>query len=590
MASTHLRGLPCKMYFYSWGDVPSTLPYNRETMQHIINNVSPINYYLAIPEVNNTQWNALTNDMYLYNAPEGEGLPSNLNVVTVNLWDSNLPDWQLQSILLSAPSGYNGTVNMVECASLFPNRFDITSYIEDSNIRGLCIYFPDVNYAWDCHRANSYTDSVFSNDPRLYDLESNSTVQTSLIPMICFDRSGRACKTVLTAYRTGEKRFGQYNTLGSGWPTMGNTVLYGNKGGGNTLPEYFFRSMEPGYIPPAPATDPFAPGGNTDEDGGNGPFGPNGEDITDPELPDVDAVSTGFITLFNPTVSQLNSLASYMWSGGFDVDTFKKIFANPMDCILGLSILPKIVPAGGSANILVGNIDTGVSMTKAAKQYVKFDCGSINISRYSNSFLDYSPYTKIYLYLPFIGIREISTDDVMNKSVQVKYSIDILSGACVAFVIAGGTTLYSYIGQCAASVPITGSDWSTMINGVLGAVGSIASTVGSFMTGNIAGGISGIASTAQNVLSSKPDIQHSGSMGGMGGMLGIKTPYVIIERPAQAIPARQNEYIGYPSFITKVFADLRGYNEIYATHLHDIPCTENELQEIESLLKSGVIF
>ena len=360
-----------------------------------------------------------------------------------------------------------------------------------------------------------------------------------------------------------------------------------------TVPDSFITATQDwlnGVTPTQDETDPFAPGGIADQGGGDGDFTPHGEDITDPEIPDVDAVATGFITLFNPSVSELNSLASYMWSGGFDVNTFKKLFANPMDCILGLSILPKIVPNGGSATVLVGNISTGISMTKAARQYIKYDCGSITISRFSNSFLDYEPYTKIHLYLPFIGMHQISTDDVMNKTVQVKYTVDILSGACVAFVIAGGTTLYTFIGQCAASVPITGQDWSTMINGVLGAVGSVASVAGSIATGNIAGAIGGAASMAQNVMGSKPSIEHSGNMGGMGGMLGIKTPYVIIERPAQAIPAKQNAFIGYPSFVTKNFSDLQGYNEVYSTHLENIPATEAELNEIESLLKSGVIF
>ena len=355
----------------------------------------------------------------------------------------------------------------------------------------------------------------------------------------------------------------------------------------NSTIKNFLLNIQP---EPPSDTDPFAPGGSSDSGGGDGDFTPHGDDITDPAIPDVDAVSTGFITLFNPSVSELNSLASYMWSGGFDVNTFKKLFANPMDCILGLSILPKIVPNGGSATVLVGNISTGVTMTKAARQYIKYDCGSITISRFSNSFLDYEPYTKIHLYLPFIGMHQISTDDVMNKTVQVKYTVDILSGACVAFVIAGGTTLYTFIGQCAASVPITGQDWSTMINGVLGAVGSIASVAGSIATGNVAGAIGGAASMAQNVINSKPSVEHSGNMGGMGGMLGIKTPYIIIERPAQAIPANQNAFIGYPSFVTKNFSDLQGYNEVYSTHLENIPATEAELNEIESLLKSGVIF
>lgn len=343
-----------------------------------------------------------------------------------------------------------------------------------------------------------------------------------------------------------------------------------------------------------PQEDPYAPGGETEKGGGGGSFDDPSEDVTDPSVPDISAVDTGFITLFNPSVSQLNSLASYMWSSGFDLDTFKKMFANPMDCILGLSILPKIVPAGGSRAVIVGNISTGVNMTVAASQYVKFDCGSVNVKRYSNSFLDYAPYTKVSIYLPFIGIHELSVDDVMNKSVHVKYNIDILSGACVAFVICDGTTLYTYTGQCAASVPVTSGDWSNMINGVIGAVGgALKAAVGGAVMGGIVGGIgagvASLASSAMDVAGMKPSIEHSGNMGGMGGMMGVKTPFLIITRPQQAIPGQQNKYTGYPAFITKKLDDLVGYTEIEEIHLENIPATENEITEIYDILKSGVI-
>lgn len=349
-----------------------------------------------------------------------------------------------------------------------------------------------------------------------------------------------------------------------------------------------------GVQPTPQDTDPFSPGGENEPGGGGGDFSDPSEDVTDPAVPDISAVDTGFITLFNPSVSQLNSLASYMWSAGFDLDTFKKMFANPMDCILGLSILPKIVPAGGSRTVMVGNISTGVSMTVAASQYVKFDCGSVTVKRYSNSFLDYAPYTKVSIYLPFIGIHEMAVDDVMNKSVHVKYNIDILSGACAAFVICGGTTLYTYNGQCAASVPVTSGDWSNMINGVIGAVGgALKAAVGGAAMGGLVGavgaGAASLASSAMDVAGMKPSVEHSGNMGGMGGMMGVKTPFLIITRPQQAIPGQQNKYTGYPAFVTKELNDLEGYTEIEEIHLENIPGTEQEITEIYNLLRSGVI-
>lgn len=335
-------------------------------------------------------------------------------------------------------------------------------------------------------------------------------------------------------------------------------------------------------------TDPYEQGGGeSGTGGGTGDFDGTGDDIDIPGLPTLSAVDTGFITLFNPSISQLHALANYMWSSGFDLDTFKKLFADPMDCILGLSIVPVSVPNGSSGTVNVGNISTGVSMTKAASQYVEVDCGTLNVNEFWGAYLDYDPYTKAEIYLPYIGTHPLSVDDIMGKSVTVKYHVDILSGACTAFVKCGGSVLYEFIGQCSSSIPISGNDWTNVINGVItiaGAIGTMVATGGA--SAPMAAGM--IASTAVNGM--KPNVEKSGSMSGTGGMLAVQTPYLILTRPRQAIPGFQNTFMGYPSFITANLGDLDGYTEIEHIHLENISATEQELSEIESLLKSGVIF
>lgn len=333
-------------------------------------------------------------------------------------------------------------------------------------------------------------------------------------------------------------------------------------------------------------TDPYYDGGESGTGGGTGSFDGTGDDIDIPSLPTLSAADTGFITLFNPTITQLKNLANYMWSNGFDLETFKKLFADPMDCILGLSIVPVAIPNGETSTVSVGNISTDVSMTKAVSQYVTVDCGTLNVNEYWGAYLDYDPYTKAEIYLPYIGTHALSVDDIMGKSVHVVYHVDILSGACAAYVKCGGSVLYTFIGQCSSSIPISGNDWTNVINGVLsiaGAVGSMVATGGA--SAPMAAGT--IASTAVNGL--KPNVEKSGSMSGTGGMLGVQTPYLILTRPRQALPARQNTFTGYPSFITSKLGSLSGYTEIEEIHLENIPGTEQEISEIESLLKGGVI-
>lgn len=312
-------------------------------------------------------------------------------------------------------------------------------------------------------------------------------------------------------------------------------------------------------------------------------------------MPQLSAVDTKFITLFNPTIEELQNLASYMWSSLFDLDAWKKIFADPIDSILGLSIVPVSVPEGGKAVVTVGNISTGVSMTKAASQYVTVDCGSLNVNEYWGAYLDYEPFTKAELYLPYIGTRTISVDDIMGKNVHIKYNVDILTGACGAYVKCGNSVLYNYVGQCSGSIPITGNDWTNVINGII----SIASAVGAVVGGGAIGGVGGAVGAAASVAPSatstvvnsmKPIVQKSGSLSSVGGMLGIQKPYLILTRPRQALPANQNTFMGYPSFITMQLSSCSGFTQISSIHLENIPATPGELNELESILREGVIF
>lgn len=344
----------------------------------------------------------------------------------------------------------------------------------------------------------------------------------------------------------------------------------------------WFNSLDKYFIP----SDPYSGGGESDTGGGTGDFDGTSVNVDFTTLPTLSAVDTGFITLYNPTLTQLQSLANYMWSGLFDIDTFKKLFADPMQAILGLSIVPGPVPGGAAQNVKIGNIDSGVVMTKAATQYINIDCGTLNVEEFWGAYLDYEPYTKAEIYLPFIGVHQIAVDDIMNKSVHIMYHIDLLSGGCACEIKCGGSVLYTFIGSCAVSIPVTGSDWTNLINGVLSAASAIGTLVAT--GGATAPAAAGeIASAAVNSL--KPSIEKSGSIAGAGGLLAGKVPVLILTRPRQALPGKQNTFTGYPAFITRSLGALSGYTEVHSIRLSGIDGTESEIDEIEELLKGGVI-
>lgn len=335
-------------------------------------------------------------------------------------------------------------------------------------------------------------------------------------------------------------------------------------------------------------SEPYQEGGISGPGGGGGTFDNTSVPVDFPGLPTLSATDTGFITLFNPSKAELAALSDYMWNNPlFDLDTWKKIIADPMDAILGLAIVPVTVTPGTSKTLKIGNIATSVSMTEAARQYEELDCGTLTISEYWGAYLDYDPYTKAEIYLPYIGTHPISVDDIMGKPLHIKYHVDILSGACCAYIKCGDSVLYTFMGQCASSIPIAAKDLTNVINGVLSAASSIGAMVA---TGGASApsAVPGLVSTATNAL--KPHIEKSGSMSGTGGMLGPQTPYLIITRPRQALPGRQHEFIGYPAFETVTLGSLSGYTEVESIHPENIPATKAELTEIETLLGNGVIF
>lgn len=336
------------------------------------------------------------------------------------------------------------------------------------------------------------------------------------------------------------------------------------------------------YIPP---TDPYEQGGTSTTGGGTGNFDLSSDQIDVPNVPTLSAVDTGLVTLYTPTLAQLQDLARYLWNANSaTVDWWKKLIANPLDLILGLSIVPVAVPVGATENVRVGLIDTGVAMTKAARQYVQVDCGALNVTEFYGAALDYLPFRKTSIYLPFIGTRTISTDDIMGKTVHVVYNIDLLSGALTAMIKCGDAVLYQYSGSCAMSIPLTGQTFTDMITSTIQLAAGIGATIAS---GGAAAGIVS-ASAANSVMSMKPAIERAGGVSGAAGQLAVMRPYLIGEIPRQSVPEHYNKYAGYPSNISAVLGDLSGYTEIETIHLSGINATKPELEEIETLLKGGV--
>ena len=208
--------------------------------------------------------------------------------------------------------------------------------------------------------------------------------------------------------------------------------------------------------------------------------------------------------------------------------------------------------------------------------------------------MDYDPYVKINLYLPFIGFRTLSADDIMGGSINVQYIVDVLTGACCAFVKHSTRgVLYSYNGSCITNVALSGVNYSGAIQNAVTTVAGGAGVIAGIATGaapvTAMSAIAMLGSAANTAMNSKGHIQRSGNMGGSAGLMGVKKPFVVIERQRYSVPDNYEKFVGFMSNITMSLGACSGITYVEQVHLEGITATSAEKAEIESLLKGGVI-
>lgn len=316
---------------------------------------------------------------------------------------------------------------------------------------------------------------------------------------------------------------------------------------------------------------------------GSGLYTIHNDVIGIPSLPTLGAANSGLLTLYNPTLTQVRNLSDWLWSNDL-LSNLEKMYAQPLDLIVTFNVVPcEPQNLGNVQNVKIGGVNTHVSAQKINNQYMQINCGQIKVNEFYGSAVDFGKNTKVSIYLPFINTVTLKTDEVMDGVIHVVYNIDLFTGSCVAFVrvIREGldAVLYSFEGNLAISLPLVSRDFANMY-------ASIARTLTGVTTSGTA--LSGAINGISNVMSMKPDIQRTSGSTATGGLLGVKKPYLIIERPQQSIPVDYKIFNGYPSNITAYLSTIKGYTEIETVISNNLTCTDDEQEEIIRLLKTGV--
>jgi hypothetical protein len=272
----------------------------------------------------------------------------------------------------------------------------------------------------------------------------------------------------------------------------------------------------------------------------------------------------------------------------------------------------------------------------------RFDIPSVIDNNFA--FMRTSPYTEYELFLPFVGWITLDADIIFSQNITylyIIYYIDVVTlnaTVVVSKISATGTQSpikvrgenILYMTNCNVGVDIPWGTtnineiYKTITTGAVSLATSAASGFVSYKAANssanalypasgrrinndrqisaqrtrISGDanmahslIGGLSNTMNNtVLNLRQRFQHGNIGNGVSDTYVASKPVLRVKYPSILIPDNYSSLYGFPCGSTYKLSNLKGFTIVDRVHMDGFPnATLDEIEEIESILKSGVI-
>lgn len=336
--------------------------------------------------------------------------------------------------------------------------------------------------------------------------------------------------------------------------------------------------------------------------------------ITEPlQIPNNEFLTT---SLVNKSYAMDSTEAAKLINEILNMGSFEALInGNKADGIISMIEYPFDIPLSGlvgyptSPHVQIFNDKTlsidGFEMCRNIK--ANFSFGVIQIS--GLDFMYREPYTRYQLYLPYMGFVDLSSADIDGGSLGVDYVVDYATGVATAFItvergVHQRTIIKTVNGQIGINIPITRTNAEDVARNTINSISQIATSgVGlalSAASGNpagIVGSVTGLVNAGVG-LAANPLIMR-GEIG--NSQTSFYAPqyammYTLTQECAISPLYEFAAYEGRPYMAEKTISTIWGYTEISKIHLEEIYLdndeqpTKDELDELEALLKKGVVF
>lgn len=248
-----------------------------------------------------------------------------------------------------------------------------------------------------------------------------------------------------------------------------------------------------------------------------------------------------FFTIYEPTNANMKKINDAIFINAADGTTinvqqyfssYKKFYCK--------------IPVAGYKPLKGGRYDFGEQAPYVKEHTIVVDCGSVEIPEQYQSLLDYSPFSRLTIYLPFVGFQELDDKLVVGHTLKVQYTVDVLSGRCLAQLYVDSTDLQSCFAEYGGTI------------------------------------------AADEIFGTDNGYNYYGAYELMTTMqLGELSCYVLIHTK-MPLEGDIVNYKGLPTNEIVKVGDVTGFVKYSSIHVDGMTATDSEKSEIESLLMSGI--
>ena len=312
---------------------------------------------------------------------------------------------------------------------------------------------------------------------------------------------------------------------------------------------------------------------------------------------------SGFITMYSLGQGDVANLGAAIFTNDTWTNLRNKFngVGDPISYIISAVEIPVPPSTDNSKNFNLGGVEIENNSGNPLPihctnfRYRNLAFGSVTLKETWGTEKDYSQ-TSVSIYLPYVGVKDLDAEMVVNSKLTLKGCIDISNGDLFYALIVNKSdrpgvyigssgVAYRFQGNAGRQIPVGRADNTGQLAAMFGGMASMG--VG-LVSGNPMMAVGGAAGIIGGAAMGQKVSMASGA-GGSIGRADVQYPYLIITRKVPVYPNEWRAHFGATRYQTFTVSDVHGYTQFADYHADQIEgANDAERAAIEQAMKAGV--